>query len=258
MIFQRLKQKLVSALSPHARDYLHGEISCDVGRCTTLYGFGFAEGDWHYLASTMRQLRTNPEIAAEETFLWRYFKNFQPCNMLEALYGRGADERSGFAALARYRDPERGPMPWTPLSDLVEDRFNASFPGDYGPCAADKVRDRIRRISSVVEAIRRDGYRHDKLADADDCIRGVMLKHGNDWRMVIIGGNHRASALAALGYKSIPVQAHRSLPAVLDLAMAAQWPIVKTGLLDEAVARDVALRYFSVTGLAKAKSWGIV
>jgi hypothetical protein len=258
MISKYLKQKLLSALSLHERDYLHGEISCDVTRCTSLYGFGFAHDNWHYLASTMRQLIANPTLPAEETFLWSYFMHFQPRDMLEALYDRGADKPPGFAALKGYRDPERGPMPWTSRSGLVEKHLDASFLGDYGPWAEDMIRLRLKGIASVLELIRRDGYRHDKLDDPDDCIRGVMIKHGNDWRMVIIGGNHRASALAALGYQCIPVQKHRSMPSIVDVAMAAQWPVVKVGLLEEATARDIALRYFNMNGVAKAKSWGIL
>lgn len=258
MIAKPLRKRLRMLLAPEPRDYLHGEIACEVERCTSLYGFGFEAGDWHYLASTMRQLIANPAIPAEDTLLWRYFQKFQPRNMLEALFDRASDEDPGLAVLARYRDPERGPMPWTPAKDLVEERFNAAFPGDYGPWPEDMVRSRVRRIAGVVEAIRRDGYRHDKLADPDDCIRGVMVKHGMDWRMVIIGGNHRASALAALGHKTIPVQGHRHLPPVIDVAMAAQWPVVRRGVLEEEVARQIALRYFEMTGVAKARAWGIL
>jgi hypothetical protein len=258
MIFGRLKNSLRMVTSPRARDYLHGEIACDVAKCTSLYGFGFAPDDWHYLASTMRQFLDDPEIAPEETFLWRYFHKFQPRDMFEALFDLGASDHPDLVALRRYRDPERGPMPWTPLSGLVEERLNAKFAGDYGPWSEDMIRRRIQRIATITNAIRREGYRHDKLADPDDCIRGVMVKHGNDWRMVIIGGNHRASALAALGRESIPVQQHRSMPAVIDVAAAAQWPVVREGVLEEGVARKIALHYFSVTGSAKAKTWGIV
>jgi hypothetical protein len=258
MTLQRLKNRLRMMISPQMRDYLHGEITCDVEKCCNLYGFGIAEDDWHYLAATMRQLLANPTIPDEETFLWRYFHNFQPRNMLEALYDRHADVGSARAELARYRDPERGPMPWSPSGALVDKHLNATFLGDYGPWPEDLIRKRLRRIASVVEFIQKEGYRHDKLADPDDCIRGVMIKHKNDWRMVIIGGNHRASALAALGQKYIPVQAHRSLPTIVDIAVAAQWPAVRTGRLKEAIAKEIALRYFNSTGIAKAKSWGIL
>lgn len=257
LTIQKLKKAVSSALRPRARDYLHSELMCEVEKCTSLYGFGFREDDWHYLASTMRQLISSPSIPAEETWLWRYFQKFQPRNMFEALYDRDPDDQQGFGVLARYRDPERGPMPWTPEAGLTEERLTASFLGDYGPWPEDMIRNRLRRIAAVVEAIRRDGYRHDKLGDPDDCIRGVMVKHANDWRMVIIGGNHRASALSALGHTSIPVQSHRHLPAVLDIAMASQWPVVRMGVLDRKVAQDIALRYFTVTGRGKAEKWGI-
>jgi hypothetical protein len=252
-----LKQKLLRYLDPQKGDYLHGELMCDVRKCTSLYGFGFADDDWHYLAGTMRQLLVNPQLSLHETWLWRYFEHFKPKNMWESLYDK-AECLDRFQVLTSFRDAERGPMPWTPSYDLTQVKFTAPFLGDHGPWPEELIADRLKRIRGVLKAIRVNGYRHDNLANADDCIRGVMIKYGNDWRMVIIGGNHRASALAALGHKFIPVQAHRSFPAIIDIETADNWPVVRLGHLSKGVAQDIAKRYFTDRGVSKAQSWGIL
>lgn len=245
MIVQLLKKKARALLCSDPRDYVHAEISCDVEKCTSLYGFGFSSDRWHYLASTMRQYLENPNIAYKDTCLWTYFQKFQPANMFECLFGLDHIDSETNAALSFYRDPERGPMPWTTTKALDTKAHLAAFTGDYGPLEDAAIAERFERIKGVVESLKLRGYRHDMLGDPDDPIRGVIIKHGNDWRMVIIGGNHRASALAALGYSSIPVQSHRGLPAIIDVANSSQWPIVRGGVLSDNLAKRLALFYFS-------------
>lgn len=259
LIKRKIKAALRSRLLKGAQDYQHSELICSLDQCTTLYGFGLLPGDWHYIASTMRQYLAMPSVPLEETPLWAYFQKFQPRNMHEALFGRIAEEEGpAREVLSRYRDPERGPMPWTSQTDIERGAHKAKFSGDYGPWPVEDLAERFNRIKQVCDTIRQHGYDPALAAHEDDTIRGVLLKSGNDWKMVILGGNHRACALAALGNTHIPVQADRGLPPRLDVANAAQWPCVRMGIVPESVAVKVALSYFQPTGNRKAEAWGIV
>ncbi len=254
----KFKKWLKARFAVARYDYSHAELDCDVGRCVSLYGFGFSANDWHYLASTMRQYLAEPNIHYRDTHLWAYFQKFQPRDMCESLFGKNCDDKELSEALMRYRDPERGPMPWTPTPAFERAAPAAVFAGDYGPMEDELIAERFRRVVSVVDALKSHGYRRDMLSDPDDTIRGVLVKHGNDWKMVLIGGNHRASALAALGHKTIPVQSHRGLPGMIDIANAAAWPCVARGALPEAVARRIALSYFQYAGNKRAEALGLL
>ncbi len=259
LIKKKIKAALRDRLFKGAPDYQHSELICSLDQCTTLYGFGLLSADWHYLASTMRQYLEDPAVPLEKTHLWAYFQKFRPCNMHEAIFGRvSEDDASTRDALSRYRDPERGPMPWTSQKDIELEVHKAEFAGDYGPWPVQDIAERFNRIRQVCDTIRKHGYDPALAAHEDDTIRGVLLKWGNDWKMVILGGNHRACALAALGGTHIPVQADRGLPPRLDLDNAAQWPCVRMGVVPESVAVKVAASYFTSPGNRKAEAWGII
>jgi len=207
----------------------------------------------------MRQYLEAPSLPLEKTHLWSYFQKFQPRDMYEAIFGRIAED-DGLArdVLSHYRDPERGPMPWRWQKDIEQGAHMAEFIGEYGPWPAENIAKEFARIKRVCDIIRKQGYDPSQAAHEDDTIRGVLLKSGNDWKMVILGGNHRASALAALGNSHIPVQADRTLPAMIDVDNAVQWPCVRTGVMPESVAVKIATSYFQPFGNRKAEAWGIV
>jgi len=255
---KRIKTALSERLGSHLHDPKHSELQCAVEKCTTLYGFGLGVSDWHYLASTMREYLAEPRLPLEKTQLWSYFQKFQPANMHEALFGGGSDDESGASILSSYRDPERGPMPWTSEKDIRAKAHTAAFKGDYGPWPHEAIAGRFVRIKEVCDAINKQGYDPARAMHEEDTIRGVMLMRGDDWRMVILGGNHRSCALAALGYSHIPVRPDRTLPAVIDIDNASQWPCVREGAMPESLAVKIATSYFESSGNKKAAAWGII
>ena len=240
-------------------DYAHQTISIPVEWCTSVYGFGFGASAWHYLASTMRQYLINRELALDESYLWRYYQCFQPANLGEAMYGPHHGKAGATDVLTRYRDPQNAPMPWV-LERHIQGpyRMKQAPLGDYGPRPTDKVSARFERLISVLHAIEKDNYCRERLSSPHDSIRGVLLKYGTRFKMLIVGGNHRAAAIAALGHEQIPVEFLRDEPHFLDVEHAPDWPCVRHNYLSEAVARDLIVQYFEDNGVAKAKAWGIL
>ena len=255
---KRIRTMLSKRLCRCVHDPVHAELRCAVEKCTTLYGFGLSGRDWHFLASTMRQYIQSPGIPLEETHLWSYFQKFHPRDMREALFGKLPWDDASAGVLAQYRDPQRGPMPWTTEADIRKEAHKATYRGDYGPWPKEDVADRFDRIKQVCHAIQSYGYDPSRAAHEEDTIRGVLLKRGDDWRMVILGGNHRSCALAALGHTHIPVRADRGLPPMIDLENSSQWPCVREGALPQDVALKIANFYFENPGNRKASAWGII
>lgn len=255
---KRFKKVLTRRLCQCVHDAAHAELRCAVEKCTTLYGFGLGGGDWHFLASTMRQYIQTPEISLEDTHLWNYFQKFHPRNIREAIFGKLSWDDDSVDVLSQYPDPQWGPMPWTTEADIRKEAHMSPERGDHGPWPKEDIVDRFERIKRVCQTIRTYGYDPSRAAHEEDTIRGVLLRRGDDWRMVILGGNHRSCALAALGHTHIPVRADRGLPPMIDLDNASQWPCVREGTMPRDVALKIANFYFENLGNRKAAAWGII
>lgn len=104
-----------------------------------------------------------------------------------------------------------------------------------GPVSVEKGELELHRTRDIVDAIAREGY---QVTSPADHVWGYLLRAGEEYAALIWGGQHRVSALAALGYESIPLllRPHR----VAHRLHAEAWPAVTSGSLD----RDQALQVF--------------
>lgn len=89
-----------------------------------------------------------------------------------------------------------------------------------------------KRLYDVLMSIRRNGYN----LKSKDKIGGILLLGKNDWTWQISNGNHRVSAMHALGYEKIPVL----IKYVVYEQDYKYWPLVREGLYSE----EEALEYF--------------
>lgn len=114
----------------------------------------------------------------------------------------------------------------------------------YGPASINKVLAEHRRLATVRESIRRNGYLPDVYGD----IVGYFFKAGGEYRFFAAGAKHRAAVLAHLGHDHIPVAFRRGWPRVFDLADSAGWPGVREGRIARALCEAVFKQYFALDG----------
>lgn len=106
-----------------------------------------------------------------------------------------------------------------------------------GPVSDDKRRIEADRMFYVLSRINNQGFqRHDGL-DGDARATALVNEQG-DWRWILTGGNHRASAATALGYKEIPIRVNL----VINRGQVDFWPHVVDGLF----TRQEALDFFDM------------
>ena len=110
----------------------------------------------------------------------------------------------------------------------------------FGPCSPQKVAAEYQRLISVASGIEREGYRPDPRAH----ISGNFLQAGRDFRFFVRGGKHRAAALVHLGYERIPVRVRADWPRVVAAGTEQDWPLVKSGDVDQSLAAQILERYF--------------
>lgn len=123
----------------------------------------------------------------------------------------------------------------------------------YGPCSARKTELEYDRLRSVARSISKRGYSPDKFGD----VRGNFLRRGSDFRFFVIGGKHRAAALAYLGAEFIPVTFASEWPRVVEGRDSACWPLVADGQISASVAQGIFDSYFDMDGSQQYKILGL-
>ena len=121
----------------------------------------------------------------------------------------------------------------------------------YGPCTGQKVAVEYKRLTDLVESIRRVGY------VPSTPIRGFVLRRNEESRFFVRGGKHRAAVLAYLGYQAVPVSLKRGWPMIVDRREAGEWPLVRDGRISRDLAERVLDRYFDYDGSQQAAALGI-
>lgn len=109
-----------------------------------------------------------------------------------------------------------------------------------GPCSPQKVAVEYQRLISVASRIEREGYR----PELHEHIAGHFLQMGKDFRFFVRGGKHRAAALVHLGYERIPVRVRSTWPRVVAAGTEQDWPLVRSGDVDQRLAVQILERYF--------------
>lgn len=111
---------------------------------------------------------------------------------------------------------------------------------DFGPVSEQKGEIEFKRLIRVTEQIQELGYKENPYLE-DGGIRGYFLiGTGNEWCFNIKSGKHRAYALAALGYHSIPVIIDSDLLSVIRTIDIDFWPQVRSSIFSAAEALRLA------------------
>ena len=122
-----------------------------------------------------------------------------------------------------------------------------------------------QRTINTYLSIKERGYNPELFSDKSlnhGFIRGVMLKNDNDYRFVVLGGQHRVASLSLLGYEHIPVIFQHFLynptPCIVDLKNLLNWPVYKMGIYDENAAITVFKAFFKSHGINSANRYGLI
>ncbi|WP_319824232.1 hypothetical protein [Thalassovita sp.] len=174
--------------------------------------------------------------------LARFFDGFQPVD-LRSMYGlsRGCTG----AELPQWT------LPWRLRAENLPPPGEKGLPASqgtafYGPCSAAKVALEHRRLAGVLRSIQRKGYNPDRHGD----IEGYLLTDGTRACFFVMGGKHRAAALAQMGHSHVPVRLRPGLLSVIDARSLADWPMVVSGQVSPETARAVLEVYLAGRGMA--------
>lgn len=110
----------------------------------------------------------------------------------------------------------------------------------WGPMSPQAGEAELQRLLRIHASMRRSGYQRHAALDGD--IEGQILRHGDDYRVLIARGQHRIAALAATGAPTAPL---RLFPMTISRSDVESWPNVTRGFYSRAQALSVFDRMFA-------------
>ncbi len=236
-------------------------VALDECRWIGASGLSYSHDSLHPYIRTLVDYGRQIHTTYEGSYLERYWAAWTPSNLAEYL---GLDAGACHPLLAR-TPPLHDILPWSPsdrISYMQEERWMRR--SDYralceagapparscGPKPEWFGTTRFARLVSIYESIKQNGYVIRDDATLPHWQRHIVVKclvRGSDVRLVVAHGQHRASALSALGYETVPAVVHSgsSRGAVMvRRGDAAHWPLVRRGIFSQAQALSIFDRIF--------------
>ncbi|MBE0488172.1 MAG: hypothetical protein IBX53_03755 [Halomonas sp.] len=241
-------------------------VECPISHCLWFGPTGLAygkESSHPYVQSLLQQLRGECRYY-QETCLAHYWRSWTPATLAESL---GIDAESAHPWL-NDSPPLSDFMPWggMPQFEALKLSVQASEQGRLADGEMPAVSEiavrqvgpkpdwfgelRIQHLVSLHAQIASEGYRQRASSSLSYKHQHVVVDsmvRGGEVRFLVANGQHRASVLSAMGHESVPVLlnvSHKRGPSVIRRGDAANWPLVRMGIISLSDALDVFDRVF--------------
>ena len=182
------ESKLINRNSLNKNDYkLFSINNIDNIFLCNIKNFVAFEGQQFYsrsnpLVNTALQLIDNISLKLEDSYLYKYYNDFQPKNYAEVYNLNSSNSLSKLESTNYF-------FPW-----LHEKPTNTFRAGLFGPKDISNVEHRVIRLKNIINNINK----YDYLPSKNDIIEGYTLLKNDDYRFLITGGHHRIAVLTAL------------------------------------------------------------
>lgn len=232
----------------------------DISSVTTRVGFSFLEDGWHPFVQTLKEYSENPHLRYRDSTLAVLFEKFRPLSVQEVLLDNLTipvkplcDLPPENAILSRLWELNQFSL--TRFLDQKELKKEPVGWIYYGPHDEAYGAKEFERLTGIYNSIRKYGYR--SAAKSSEALNGYFLKEGEELRFVLLHGNHRVSALKALGYSKIKVVIRKGHPAVVNRKELRKWTYEKGGIYSQDLAEKLFDSLFYGSGREKAKRLGL-
>ena len=259
--YKLYSRKLPLPINSHAADPYFSSTTIDITTITSRVGFSYFDPGWHPFVQTLKEYIEKSNLRYEDSTLAKLYSQYRPNNIQEVL-------------LDHLPQPVHPLCNWPPDYDLIRwiwvlnprsirthlNRLsNKPCSGGwlfFGPHTNEYGRKEFKRLIQVFESIRSNGYQ--SVLTETDPVNGYFLKQGNQFRFVLLQGNHRVSALKVLGFKNVDVYIKKGHPAVIDRAKLHQWSEHGGGIYPSELAFHLFDTLFNESGLQKAQRYQLL
>lgn len=248
-------------INPEGGDPYFTPFNVEISSISTRVGFSFCEPGWHPFVQTLKEYSENRNISYQQSTLANVFNRFNPKNLQEVLLDKVdlnlkpiCDWPADNFLLSRIWELNEVSL------KRYEFRKDSKLPAAgwiyYGPHDNHYGEKELQRLKEVYDSIRENGYLPDSSAPQE--VNGYFLKNGNQLRFILLHGNHRVSALKALGYSKVKVVIRKGHPAVVDRQDLKNWATECGGLYPQGLLELIFDSLFYGSGLEKAGRLGLL
>jgi len=195
---------------------------------------------YHPFVITLRQCKKLSNLRYEDSKLYEYYKKFNPQNLSQVMFE--TDEIESLKHIDKYNIC----LPWRSKIIKIKGEKGLSINHGcqyFGKVSRDKGLLEFNRIIKLYNLIKKNGYNKKKK------IVGYLLKNDNDYRVIVISGNHRMAVLAAMGNRYIRIKIRNKIP--IELSFIEKWPLVEKNIITKIEAEKIFNRYFQSNGKNK-------
>ncbi len=197
-------------------DFFNIEISKLIG-----YNGAFVYDGQAPLLKTAIEIYKNPGIDLEESYLYKFYQNFQPKNFGELYKLKKKNSLHDLSSRLDFK-------PW--INNFPN--HNKKSKGIFGPIEKNEIEHRLLRLKNIFINIQKFGY----IPNHFDMIEGYLILFENDYKFLITSGHHRVAALKTLNifqsekYKHILVKfdRKRSSKKIIDIKNINRWPAISS------------------------------
>lgn len=218
-------------------------IEVELKKCRDWLSYSYSGSGWHYLSALIKEYKKNPHLTYSQSILKTYYENFQPASLQEALFENAARKKHPIS---------KG---WPPLPWLKSPRKITKNYQHFGPNSDEFGEREFTRTLTLYHKLAQEGYQPDKYFNG--YIKGYFLRYKNDYRFIVVSGQHRMAALGVLGYKRVRVRLKPHFPKCVDLKQAKRWVHVRNGRYSSGLAVEIFKLPFLKNGKERAKKLGL-
>lgn len=215
-----------------------------------ILGWSFEPGYDHPFTQGLLDYVLEPERHPTRTRMHSFYQTYTPKNLLEAFFNSTDDpllKGVNASALAILTSTTSKTLitPWAnesiPMGGFAEGMPETEGSHFLGPVSERHLLSEYQRLVEIYTSVKAHGFDVDKQTDT---IRGYFLKYYDEYRFIVVGGNHRVGVLNALGSNHVPIQIHPQRIPIVSLEDLNNWPQVKNGVFDPHLARAMFLAFF--------------
>lgn len=226
-------------------------VDAEINKCRSFFYTGYTYNAKLENPAVSFLLEANKKSIIKKSALEKYSLTWQPRSAGEVLglMGKGASRIHSLPS-------NQFVYPWESIDPVVreerlkreefyykdqEGKVQKILKGQklYGPLNPDHMQVEIHRLISVYNSVSLRGFERNDGIDGD--ISCHLLVYGDDYVFSVNVGTHRAAAVSALGFRTVPVRVTQ----IIRREDSVNWPHVKDGLFTLSEAEYVFDRFLN-------------
>lgn len=232
-------------------------LEVELDKCRDIQYFSYSSHGWHPFTATIKENLQNPEITYSESILKRFYDTFQPKNRQEQWLEEEVEEIKPLSQGWPIRPWDIGHkrIPKQYMTERIKERKGNQH---FGPNSLAFGEDQYKRLINTYKMIQMNGFHPEIFPDG--YLNGVLLVKDDDYRFLLIEGQHRIPALSLMGVKNLYCQFNpqKQYPRIVNYDEIESWAQVSNGLYTKEVAEKIFIKYFYENGNEKARRLGMI